>query len=90
MITAKIIDEFNNRLPGRVLTQSHPEYDLRRKIHNGMIDRKPALIVRCRDTHDVAQTVRLARTYAIPVSIRGGGHNFAGKAVLQDGLMIDL
>jgi FAD/FMN-containing dehydrogenase len=90
MLTTEVIDEFNSRLPGRVLTQTHPEYDHRRKVYNGMIDRKPALIVRCRDSNEVARTVRLARTHGIPVSIRGGGHNFAGKAVLQDGLMIDL
>jgi FAD/FMN-containing dehydrogenase len=90
MITAEVIKQFDKQLPGRVLTQSHADFDHRRKIYNGMIDHKPALIVRCRDTHDVVQTVRLARTHDIPVSIRGGGHNFAGKAVLQDGLMIDL
>lgn len=90
MITAKVIKELDSQLPGRVLTPAHADFDLRRQVYNGMIDHKPALIVRCRDTADVAQTVRLARTHDIPVSIRGGGHNFAGKAVLQDGLMIDL
>jgi FAD/FMN-containing dehydrogenase len=90
MISANVIQEFDRQLSGCVLTQSHADFDHRRKVYNGMIDRKPALIVRCRDTGDVVATVRLARKHDIPVSIRGGGHNFAGKAVLEDGLMIDL
>src|SRR5215469_2829895 len=90
MISATITKEFEKQLPGRVLTPKHVEFDRVRKVYNGMIDRKPALIVRCRGTSDVAAAVRLARTHDIPASIRGGGHNFAGKAVLEAGLMIDL
>jgi FAD/FMN-containing dehydrogenase len=90
MINAKIIGEFDNQLPGRILGPSHADFDQARKVYNGMIDRKPALIAQCRGTHDVAAAVRLAREHDIPISIRGGGHNFAGKAVLEDGLMIDL
>ena len=90
MITAGVIQEFERQLSGCVLTQSHADFDHHRRVYNGMIDRKPALIVRCRNTNDVAQTVRLARTHDIAISVRGGGHNFAGKAVLDDGLMIDL
>ena len=90
MITARIIGEFDHQLPGRVLQPSHANFDQVCKVYNGMIDRKPALIAQCRGSRDVAAAVRLARTHDIPVSIRGGGHNFAGKAVLEDGLMIDL
>ncbi len=90
MLTAGVIEEFENQFPGRVLTRSHAEFDHHRKVYNGMIDRKPALIIRCRNTSDVAQAVRLARAHEVPMSVRGGGHNFAGKAVLEDGLMIDL
>jgi len=84
------IKEFEKRLPGRILTPTHTDFDQARKVYNGMIDRKPALIARCRDTLDVAETVRIARELNLPVSVRGGGHNFVGKAVLADGLMIDL
>lgn len=90
MITARIIQEFDHQLPGRVLRPSHAEFDQVRRVYNGMIDRKPALIARCRSTGDVVAAVRLARTHDIPISVRGGGHNFAGKALLEDGLMIDL
>jgi FAD/FMN-containing dehydrogenase len=90
VITDRMISEFSRQLSDRVLTRSHADFDQHRKVYNGMIDRKPALIVRCRNTNDVVQTVRLARTHDVPLSIRGGGHNFAGKAVLEDGLMIDL
>ena len=90
MISAKVVEDFDGQLPGRVLTPSHGDFEQVRKVYNGMIDRKPALIVRCRDTGDVIKTVRLARTHDIPISIRGGGHNFAGKAVLEGGLMVDL
>ena len=90
MISAKVVKEFEKQLPGRVLTAEHADFDRVRKVYNGMIDRRPALIARCRGTSDVAAAVHLARTHDVPASIRGGGHNFAGKAVLQDGLMIDL
>lgn len=90
MISAKAITEFEKQLSGRVLTPEHADFDRVRKVHNGMIDRKPALIVRCQTTGDVAAAVRIAREYDLPASIRGGGHNFAGKAVLEAGLMIDL
>jgi FAD/FMN-containing dehydrogenase len=90
MISAKVISQFESELPGRVLTRAHADFDRVRRVHNGLIDRKPALIVRCRGTSDVAAAVRLARTHDVPASIRGGGHNFAGKAVLEAGLMIDM
>jgi FAD/FMN-containing dehydrogenase len=90
MISAKVVKEFEKQLPGRVLTPEHADFDRVRKVYNGIIDRRPALIARCRGTSDVAAAVHLARAYDVPTSIRGGGHNFAGKAVLQDGLMIDL
>ena len=65
-------------------------YDATRAVHNGLIDRKPALIVRCRTTDDVVATLALARSAGLEVSIRGGGHNVAGRAVTEGGVMIDL
>ncbi len=59
-------------------------------MHNGLIDRRPALIVRCRTTNDVVVALTLARRAGLEVSIRGGGHNVAGRAVTDGGLMIDL
>ena len=90
MISDRVIREFDRQRSDRVITRSHADFEQHRKVYNGMIDRKPALIVRCRNTEDVVTTVRLARAHDVPLSVRGGGHNFAGKAVLEDGLMIDL
>ena len=65
-------------------------YDDARRIHNGLIDKRPALIARCRTTADVVAAVARAREDALEISVRGGGHNVAGRAVTAGGLMIDL
>jgi FAD/FMN-containing dehydrogenase len=65
-------------------------YDDARRIHNGMIDKHPAVIARCTSTADVVDAVRLGREAGGEVAVRGGGHNVAGKAVTEGGLMIDL
>jgi len=65
-------------------------YDRARAIYNGLIDRRPALIVRCRTTGDVAAALAVARREGLDVSIRGGGHNVAGRSVTDGGVMIDL
>jgi FAD/FMN-containing dehydrogenase len=59
-------------------------------VHNGLIDKRPALIARCRGVADIADAVKLARTTNLEVAVRGGGHNVAGRATIDDGLMIDL
>jgi FAD binding domain/Berberine and berberine like len=75
---------------GVILAPGEPGYDETRKIHNGLIDKHPALIARCRGTADVVDAVNFARESGLEVSVRGGGHNVAGKAVTEGGLMIDL
>jgi FAD/FMN-containing dehydrogenase len=75
---------------GQVLTADSEGYDAARTIWNGMIDRRPALIVRCTGSTDVVQAVRFAAEFGVLTSIRGGGHNIAGNAVNDGGLMIDL
>src|SRR2546423_3080868 len=75
---------------GELLRPGEPGYDENRVIHNGMIDKRPALIARCRSTADVAAAVDLARREGLELSVRGGGHNVAGRAVTEGGLMIDL
>jgi FAD/FMN-containing dehydrogenase len=65
-------------------------YDDARRIHNGLIDKHPSLIARCRTSDDVVAAVALSRRDGLEVSVRGGGHNVAGKAVTEGGLMIDL
>ena len=68
----------------------HPSYNEARKVWNAMIDRRPALIVRCAGTADVIKSVKFARANNLLVSVRAGGHNVGGKAVCDYGIMIDL
>jgi FAD/FMN-containing dehydrogenase len=75
---------------GTVLLPGEPGYDQARTIWNAMIDRKPAAIACCQSEADIARSVTFARENELPLSIRGGGHNIAGHAVCDDGLMIDL
>ncbi|MGB3315560.1 MAG: FAD-dependent oxidoreductase, partial [Albidovulum sp.] len=79
-----------HRISGEVLLPGSAAYDVARGVWNAMIDRRPALIVRCRNRSDVIAAVNHARKHNLPVSIKGGGHNVAGHAVCDDGVMIDL
>jgi len=87
---AKISEKLRAGLRGDLLRPGDTEYDQARKIHNGMIDRSPALIVRCADASDVIQAVNVAREHRILLSVLGGGHGVSGFAVCEQGLMIDL
>ncbi|MCC6792106.1 MAG: FAD-binding oxidoreductase [Thermomicrobiales bacterium] len=73
-----------------VIVPGDAGYDAARSVWNGMIDRRPAAIARCGSTADVVEAVRFARDQGLPIAIRGGGHNAAGLAVCDDGLVIDL
>jgi hypothetical protein len=75
---------------GTVLRPQDGGYDEARRIHNGLIDKRPALIARCLNTADVVDAVNLGREEGLEISVRGGGHNVAGRAVTDGGLMIDL
>src|SRR5687768_11998120 len=75
---------------GPVLAPSDPVYDEARRVHNGLIDKHPAVIARSRHTADVADAVDFGRGEGLEISVRGGGHSVAGKAVTEGGLMIDL
>ena len=85
-----IIADLKSSLRGDLLQPGDEGYDAARAVWNGMIDRRPALIARCRGAADVIASVNFAREQGLLVSIRGGGHNVAGNAVCDDGLMIDL
>jgi FAD binding domain/Berberine and berberine like len=84
------VARFRAQLRGELITPSDPTYAAARKVHNGTIDRKPALIAKCADVADVQASVRFARENRLRVSIRGGGHNAGGLGVCDDGLVIDL
>jgi FAD/FMN-containing dehydrogenase len=87
---ARPVDALRPQLAGAVLSPSDPGYDEARRIHNGMIDRRPALVVRCHGSADVQAAVRFAREHGLEIAVRGGGHNVAGNAVCDGGLVIDL
>ena len=75
---------------GHVLLPADHEFETARRVHNGMIDRYPAVIAQCQDNADVIDALRFALTHDLEISIRGGGHNVAGRAVADNGFMIDL
>jgi FAD/FMN-containing dehydrogenase len=75
---------------GQLLRPGDSGYEEARRIHNGLIDKRPALIARCLGVADVVAAVDLARDNELELSVRGGGHNVAGRAVTDGGLMIDL
>jgi FAD/FMN-containing dehydrogenase len=85
-----IVRELRACLRGDVIDRAHPRYDRARRVWNGLIDRYPAVIARCTGTADVVEAVRAARTHRPTVSIRGGGHQVAGSAICDDGMVIDL
>ena len=85
----KLVDALRASLRGTLHTPGAPGYDESRTLWNGMIDRRPALVARCEGTSDVVACVRFAREHGIALSIKGGGHNIAGLACCDGGLMLD-
>ncbi len=90
IIPEDALDKLRSGLHGKLLLPGEPGYDDARTIWNAMIDRKPAIIVSAADAADVTRAVQFAREHKLLVAIRGGGHNIAGNAVCEGGLMIDL
>jgi len=84
------IAEFKTSLRGTLLRPGDDGYDVARKIHNAMIDRRPNFIVRCAGVADVIGAVNFARSHDLLVAIRGTGHNIAGTSLCDGGLVIDL
>src|SRR6266487_3216209 len=84
------VQQFKSGLRGEVLDPGSEGYSSARKVWNGLIDRYPALIVRCTDTSDVMRAVQFARSQNLPVAVRGGGHSSPGYSVCDDGIVIDL
>jgi len=89
-LPAPALDELRASLRGTLCLPGEPGYDAARTIWNAMIDRRPAAIVRAVGASDVMRAVGFAREHGLPLAVRGGGHNIAGNAVCDDGLMIDL
>jgi FAD/FMN-containing dehydrogenase len=89
-MSSEALQRFRETMRGAVLDPAHPAYDETRKVWNGTIDRRPALIAQCRSEDDVVTAVTFAKQHDLLLSVRGGGHGVAGYAVCDDGLVIDL
>ena len=88
--TSDSVPVLREALSGQVIAPRDAGYDETRRLHNGLIDKRPAVIARCMHTADVVTAMGFARDEGLEISVRGGGHNVAGKAVNDGGLMIDL
>ncbi|HSE39140.1 MAG TPA: FAD-binding oxidoreductase, partial [Acidobacteriota bacterium] len=84
------VSQFKTRIKGKVVLPEDSDYNEIRKIWNAMIDRRPALVVRCAESDDVRHTIEFARENKLELTIRGAGHNIAGNAIADGGVMIDL
>src|ERR671935_3262303 len=89
-LEGELVRELAGQISGTVLSPDEAGYDEARSLYNGLVDRRPALIVRSRTTSDVVAALDFARRAGLEVSVRGGGHNVAGRAVTDGGVMISL
>ncbi|MFW6183940.1 MAG: FAD-binding oxidoreductase [Chloroflexota bacterium] len=87
---AETIETFAGQLRGELITRASADYDEARTIYNAMIDKRPAFIARCENVADVISAVNFARENDLDLAIRSGGHNGAGLALVDDGLVVDL
>jgi FAD/FMN-containing dehydrogenase len=83
-------EAFRARLRGRTILPGDAEYDGARRVWNGAIDRRPSCIIRCADAEDVSHAVRIAADHALALTVRGGGHNVAGRSIADGRLLLDL
>jgi FAD/FMN-containing dehydrogenase len=90
VLEMKDVEAFADSLEGRLLPPGSPDYDQARRVWNGMVDRRPGLIVECGGAPDVVRSVRFAADHELLLSVKGGGHSIAGSGVCQGGLMISL
>ena len=90
VLDATTVAGLRSRVRGPLLLPGEPGYDDARSLWNAMIDKRPALIARCLGVADIVTSVNFAREQGLPLSIKGGGHNIAGLAVCDGGLMLDL
>ncbi|MFO7846222.1 MAG: FAD-binding protein, partial [Balneolaceae bacterium] len=84
------VSSLEEKLNGEIILPDDDNYDEARAVYNGMIDKHPALIVKCKDADDVKAAVQFAQKEGMEVSIRGGGHSGPGLALVDDGMVIDL
>jgi FAD/FMN-containing dehydrogenase len=89
-VDALAIDRLQQHLRGPVLTPGHPAYDQARRVWNGLVVRRPLLVIRPETAVEVDVAVRFAQEHGLPLSVKGAGHGIAGRAVCDDDLVIDL
>ncbi len=89
-ISDSMLENLDAGFRAKLLRPGEDGYDSARQIHNGMIDKRPALIARCTGVSDVVDSIKLGVESGLEISVRGGGHNVGGRAVCDGGLMIDL
>lgn len=89
-LDAAAVQKLASQIAGRVIARDSPDYDLSRLVFNRAFDKRPALIVRCANSDDIARTLEFAQAQNIPVAVRVGGHNRAGLSVCDGGTVIDL
>lgn len=76
------VAELSSRFSGRLLLPRDPEWEMARHVHNGLVDKGPALIAQCRGSADIALAVRFARKHGLEIAVRGGGHNVSGRSTV--------
>src|SRR3970282_852297 len=89
-VDSAVLESLRTGFSGQLLEEDSPGYEDARRVHNGMIDRRPGLIARCEGAADIIDAVRFGVANGLEISVRGGGHNVAASAVCEGGLMIDL
>ena len=90
MLNEKVVKEFGESLRGELIQPSDKNYDEARTVYNAMIDKRPALIAKCKDVADVITALNFGRENNLLIAVRGGGHNAGGLGICDDGLVIDL
>ena len=90
VLERSVLESLAGAFRGTVIGPDDPDYEAARKAHNGMIDKRPAVIARCTGVADVMAALQFGIEHGLPIAVRGGGHNVAGKAVCDDGLVIEL
>ncbi len=89
-IALSALAKLRSKFAGTILQPADPNYDDVRALHNGLIDKHPAVIARCQNEADVAASIAFAREHGLEIAVRGGGHNVTGRASVEGGMMIDL
>ncbi|MGH2585327.1 MAG: FAD-binding oxidoreductase, partial [Dehalococcoidia bacterium] len=89
-LSTEALDQLRSGLRGALIRPGDPEYDAARRVWNGLIEKQPAVIIRCDGVADVIAAVGFASEHGLPVTVRGGGHNVAGQAMADGGMTLDL